>query len=911
MTSNYASKKSKNITSTSTSTHAVFIPTKDYLEEVRKNSYIGKKGYTLPKTSLYEEDYLFLKSDLTVQSKLFSPVGMNENTPFPVYRENDKKIYIPRFYGIQRYGTPDVSELSSGETIDVSFPKELRDYQTNIVNVYLKYVNPVGNTFNIGETTNGNGNGAILEVPCGRGKCLGKNTPILMYDGHIKMVQDIIVGDVLMGDDSTPRNVLTLARGKEMMYKVEYINTGDFYIVNKSHILSLYSIEQNQNKNKQKTVVDIPLTEYLKMQNHSESENTKSLYGYRVPIHFEEKPLEIDPYLFGYWIGNGYSTGIIRLRLSFIIKYIVDLFKYKDKTMFLRYTGFNSEYQIQVISKDTNGTTNVFNNGIYIDKTKNINEKCIPHHYKCNSQKNQLELLAGIIDSYGSVGYHKNYYEIIEKNKRLIDDIVFLSRSIGLVVYIRKISVRNTKIQNQNQNQNDKLHYYKIKICGKILEDIPVKHPLNKIKKHRVQNYLYNRIKVTPIGNDDYYGFEIDGNRRFVLGDYTVTHNTVMALKIISEIKRKTLILVHKEFLMNQWIERIAEFLPSARVGKIQASTFDVAGKDIVIGMIQTMYSRDFPADTFDCFGLTIVDEVHRIGSEEFSKTLLKTITPYMLGISATVERKDGLTRVLNMFIGDKIYSETRADDDAVCVRGIRYLCDDDEFNETETDWKGNTKYSTMITKLCAYGPRSDFIVRILKDLITENGQGQIMVLAHNRSLLNYLHSAIEHREIASVGFYVGGMKESALKLTEEKQIVLATYAMAAEALDIKTLSILVMVTPKTDIEQSVGRILRAKHANPIVIDIIDKHDTFERQWTKRRAFYKKCNYRILTSDSPTYLKGDLGMRFDARWKTVFEPNTKMKSNCKKIETNTEEILEEKEDLSNRKCLIPMSGFIM
>jgi superfamily II DNA or RNA helicase len=188
---------------------------------------------------------------------------------------------------------------------------------------------------------------------------------------------------------------------------------------------------------------------------------------------------------------------------------------------------------------------------------------------------------------------------------------------------------------------------------------------------------------------------------------------TVMALKIIAELSKKTLILVHKEFLMNQWIERIEEFLPSARVGKIQGSTFEVEGKDIVIGMIQTMYSRDFPANTFSPFGLTIVDEVHRIGSEEFSKTLLKTITPYMLGISATVERKDGLTRILNMFIGEKIYSEERNSEDSVCVRGIEYISSDPEFNENEVDWKGDPKFSTMISKICDFGPRSDVIVRV------------------------------------------------------------------------------------------------------------------------------------------------------------------------------------------------------
>jgi superfamily II DNA or RNA helicase len=224
-----------------------------------------------------------------------------------------------------------------------------------------------------------------------------------------------------------------------------------------------------------------------------------------------------------------------------------------------------------------------------------------------------------------------------------------------------------------------------------------------------------------------------------------------------------------------------------------------------------------------------------------------------MLGISATVERKDKLTKVLYMFIGDKIYSEKRKDEDPVCVRAIEYGSNDTYFNEVEYDFKGMTKYSTMITKLCAFGPRSDFIVRVLKDLIEESPESQIMVLCHNRSLLTYLHEAILHKQIASTGFYVGGMKQIKLQATESMQIVLATYAMAAEALDIKTLSTLVMVTPKTDITQSVGRILRVRHDNPIVVDIVDKHDIFQNQWKQRRQFYKRCNYRIRKIDIKQY----------------------------------------------------------
>ena len=388
---------------------------------------------------------------------------------------------------------------------------------------------------------------------------------------------------------------------------------------------------------------------------------------------------------------------------------------------------------------------------------------------------------------------------------------------------------------------------------------------------------------------------------------------TIMSLKIISILAAKTLILVHKEFLMNQWIDRIADFLPSARVGKIQGPTFDIENKDIVIGMIQSLYDKEYHANAFSSFGLTIIDEVHRIGSEQFSRTLFKTITPYMLGISATVDRKDKLTRVLYMFIGNKIYEEKREADDPVCVRAIQYISADPGFNAVDIDFRGNTKYSTMIVKLCEFGPRSDFIVKVLGDLLQENPDNQIMILCHNRSLLTYLYDSIEHRKLATVGYYVGGMKQAKLQETESKQIVLATYAMAAEALDIKTLSTLVMVTPKTDIIQSVGRILRVKHENPIIVDILDTHDNFQKQWLQRRRFYKKCNYRIRQIDSTKYKNMQLDWATDTTWKHVYEPKPGTKSTCE----NLDEVAvgegdgsgsgEDDEPPVVRKCLVNLS----
>jgi superfamily II DNA or RNA helicase len=351
---------------------------------------------------------------------------------------------------------------------------------------------------------------------------------------------------------------------------------------------------------------------------------------------------------------------------------------------------------------------------------------------------------------------------------------------------------------------------------------------------------------------------------------------TVLSLNIISHLKKKTFIIVHKEFLMNQWIERIQQFLPKARVGKIQGPIIDIDDKDIVIGMLQSLSMKEYPTSTFESFGLTIIDEVHHISSEVFSNSLFKLVTKYMLGLSATMNRKDGTTKVFKMFLGEVVFKGKRDEAREVVVHGIKYEVDDDEFNEVKLDYRGNPAYSTMISKLCEYNRRTEFILKIITDMLNENPNQQIMILAQYKNILKYLHDAIAHRNIATVGYYIGGMKEQALKATEGKKIVIATYAMAAEALDIKTLTTLIMATPKTDIEQSVGRILREKHSSPIVVDIVDSHDLFQNQWRKRKTFYKKENYKIIYTSSTNYTPDT------SKWLVVFNPNSTGPKTCAK-----------------------------
>ena len=356
---------------------------------------------------------------------------------------------------------------------------------------------------------------------------------------------------------------------------------------------------------------------------------------------------------------------------------------------------------------------------------------------------------------------------------------------------------------------------------------------------------------------------------------------TSISLHIISRLKKKTLVIVHKEFLMNQWIERIQQFLPTARIGKIQGQVIDIDNKDIVLCMLQSLSMKDYPSTMFDSFGFTIIDEVHHISSEVFSCALFKLVTKYMLGLSATMNRKDGTTKVFKMFLGQVVYKQERSKDEIVIVRGITYEINDEEYNEIELDFRGQTAASKMLSKICNYNRRSEFIIKVLKDMIQENPKQQIMIIASYKNILKYMFDAINHHKIATVGYYVGGMKENALKESESKQIVLATYAMASEGLDIKSLTTLFMITPMTNIEQSVGRILREKHEfAPVVVDIIDSHDNFQRQWAKRKKFYKSQNYKIIQSNNTTY-DPDI-----TKWNVIYNPSNLQKTNKIKVSNN-------------------------
>ena len=326
---------------------------------------------------------------------------------------------------------------------------------------------------------------------------------------------------------------------------------------------------------------------------------------------------------------------------------------------------------------------------------------------------------------------------------------------------------------------------------------------------------------------------------------------TSCALYIASHLQKKVLVIVHKSFLMTQWEERIRQFLPTASIGRIQGEVFDVDGHDIVIGMLQSLSMKAYPDDAFSSFGTTIIDECHHIPSQVFSRALNKVVTRNILGLSATVERKDGLTKILHMFMGSVVYSKKREPEESVEVRKLTYDCRilSEQLKENTVDYRGNVKYSTIVSKICSYKPRTKLISKMIQAEISRLANQQLLVLSQQKDLLADLKEYLEIIDI-DCGYYVGGMTVEALVKSSTQTVILATYSMASEGLDIKGLTTLFLVTPRTDIVQAVGRIMRSKHARPLIVDIVDPHPVLLRQWGKRLTYYRKNNYNVWQATS-------------------------------------------------------------
>jgi hypothetical protein len=317
---------------------------------------------------------------------------------------------------------------------------------------------------------------------------------------------------------------------------------------------------------------------------------------------------------------------------------------------------------------------------------------------------------------------------------------------------------------------------------------------------------------------------------------------TTVALAIASRLGFRTMIVVHKEFLANQWRERIQQFCPGATIGIVQQDKIDV-NCDFVIAMLQSLSLKEYTFDQFESIGTLFVDEAHHVCARVFSQSLFKLCPRHAFGLSATPERKDGLTKVLHWFLGPTFFAVERENQTQVQVFPIDFDCK--LFNEPPPCNKlGKISLVNMITELVGHPERNRVLVQLIKKILKDEPSRQVLVLSDRRLHCEFLHSHFP--EIS--GLYMGGMKEADLTETSHKKIIFGTFSQAHEGLDIPTLDTVILATPKSDIKQSIGRILRetgGKKNTPKIFDMLDKWSLLYAMYQKRRRVYKEGGFLI------------------------------------------------------------------
>ena len=459
----------------------------------------------------------------------------------------------------------------------------------------------------------------ILQAATGSGKCLGKGTSVLMFDGTTKLVEQIVAGDLLMGPDSEPRFVKSTVSGRGLLYNVNQKN-GDSFVCNDEHILCLQRTESISKKWKHKDI-EITANDFYAANN-----DTKHIYkGYKVGVNFQKKEIPLDPYWIGLWLGEE-----------------------------------NGNLPEMTTGKNENELKNV------LDGLGILSNKHIPISYKANDRKTRMLVLAGLIDSDGSFASHGTV-EFVNSNKKLVEDVCWLARSLGFRASIK--SVGYTGIS------------YGVLIGGRISE-IPIllkrKQAGNKTK-HSALRY---GITVSPIGIGDYYGFEIDKDGRFLLGDFTVTHNTFMGTKIIGTIKSGPFIFfVPSKDILDQAYDCLKDCL-TVPIGRVGDGVCEV--HDINVVMVQSAIlalKRHDPKfkvadykfddeDDWDNSSLdedkykavdalirnakgVIFDEVHHAASRT-AQTIMEACSGayWRFGCSATPFREDGAEKMIQALFG-------------------------------------------------------------------------------------------------------------------------------------------------------------------------------------------------------------------------------------------------------------------
>jgi superfamily II DNA or RNA helicase len=395
--------------------------------------------------------------------------------------------------------------------------------------------------------------------------------------------------------------------------------------------------------------------------------------------------------------------------------------------------------------------------------------------------------------------------------------------------------------------------FYGLKVFG-----TPIKPDLLPFKKTLVRFTQDLRQYQKDISKDICKGLEKEGGGLLCLP--CGRGKTVIALHILCRFKLKTLIIVHKSFLLNQWYERIKTFT-DATVGIIQGKKIDT-DKDIVLGMVHSLSMKEYDKSIFKDFGMVIIDECHHIGSRVFSKSLSKCNSKYMLGLTATPNRCDGLAKVMHWYLGRILYMEEAKPNECVLVKSFRFNSFHKKFRETINYVTKKPNISRMSVNVSKIETRNAFIVNVIDAVRRQIGR-KIFVLSAFIEHLDTLKLATdtllkEQGLTVKTGYYIGKLKKKELEKAEENDILFGTFSMCREGLDLPSFNTLILTTSVRNVVQVTGRILRKEkilsgELMPLIIDINDNFSVYRAQASCRMKYFAKQQYNSESCDVADY----------------------------------------------------------
>jgi superfamily II DNA or RNA helicase len=817
------------------------------------STYLGPKGYTIKKEFLDIEELNLIKKELTVRAYV-PKSSLAKPTPFPIYRESRKKIYIPKFYGLENYGEPEAIITPEGKNINVKFKGSLRDYQKPVVNKWLKAARKKGC--------------GLIEADCGAGKtCMA-----IWLISQLQKKALIIVHKEFLLNQWKERIEQFMPDAKIGRIQGPVIDIeGKDIVIGMLQSLSMKDYEQSMFLDFGFTIID-------------------ECFPYKQFIHTDLGPIRIGT-LYEKW-KNGETLPMIlsfnKETKTFEYKRMTHAWRKERKDLIkikLSKKVINCTPEHKILTTKGYIKANELNEGdLVISKYDN---RHIDNIISPALNDDQLQLIYG---SYLGDGY----IDITKKNRYRLRIVHCEKQKEYCTWKAHMFNISKLNYCEKNGYSQKPAYNFQTKIFD-LEEDIPKNTKivpdwiLDKLDAKGIAVWYMDdgSINKRQLTNGDISNFisihsnnfDYETQEKFVkkFNEYGInptihkTKNLYYYLIFNKENTRKLLDLIspyiHESMQYkidnrkNKYIWN-NKFLDYGLLKVTSKSYFENKGAN----RCKKPYVYDIEVEDNHNFILAtktkkyyvdgpVVSNCHHISAEVFSKVLFKAVTKYMLGLSATMDRKDGLTKVFKMFLGNVEAKWKRKSEDNVVVKAIEYRNDDFEYEKELTNYRGQTDYVKMISKICEFSFRTEFILKVAEDTWKKTKK-QIMIIGHRKKQLIYIHDAIKHRGFATVGYYIGGMKEKDLKISEEKEIVIATYTMAEEALDIKSLATIIMSTPKKDVRQAVGRIMRSG-GDKLVIDIIDQHQIFKRHWSSRRAWYNKQKYKILYTTNEGYKNKD------------------------------------------------------